>query len=74
MINEQTDDSGHSFLQAKQTIVTLGKSKDGYVHVLSGLNEGDSIVTSGQVRLSNGSRVKIVESHALDIPSVLPAL
>jgi len=74
VINEQTDDSGHTFLQAKQTIVTLGKSKDGYVHVLSGLNEGDSIVTSGQVRLSNGSRVKIVESHALDIPSVLPAL
>ena len=58
----------------QQKIVTLGRTKDDKVHVLSGLNEGDVIVTSGQVRLSNGSRVKIVESDALDTPSVLPAL
>jgi len=74
VVNEQKTNDGKSFLQVKQKIVNLGKSKDGEIHVLSGLNEGDVVVTSGQVRLSNGSHVKIVESNALDIPSVLPAL
>jgi len=74
VITEQKTDDGNTFLEAKQKIVTLGKTKGNQVHVLSGLEEGDVIVTSGQVRLSNGSHVKIVESNALDIPSVLPAL
>jgi len=74
VITEQETEDGKTFLQAKQQIVTLGKSKDDKVHILSGLNENDVIATSGQVRLSNGSHVKIVESSALDAPSVLPAL
>ncbi|MEJ6078521.1 efflux RND transporter periplasmic adaptor subunit [Vibrio sp. 1-Bac 57] len=74
VITEQTTDDGKTFLQAKQQIVTLGKSKEDKVHVLTGLKENDVIATSGQVRLSNGSRVKIVESQALNTPSVLPAL
>jgi membrane fusion protein, multidrug efflux system len=74
VITEEKTDDGKTFLQAKQQIVTLGESKEDRVHVLSGLKENDVIATSGQVRLSNGSRVKVVESHALDTPSVLPAL
>jgi membrane fusion protein (multidrug efflux system) len=74
VLNEQKTESGQTFTEAKQTIVTVGESKEGQVHILSGLNEGDIVVTSGQVRLSNGSHVKVVESSALDIPSVLPAL
>ncbi len=62
------------FYKRNNRIVTLGKSKEDKVHVLSGLKENDVIATSGQVRLSNGSRVKIVESQALNTPSVLPAL
>ena len=74
VLTEQETDEGKTFLEAKQRIVTLGKTKDDRVHVLSGLDESDVIATSGQVRLSNGSHVKIVESNALDTPSVLPAL
>ncbi|MEL0628354.1 efflux RND transporter periplasmic adaptor subunit [Psychromonas aquatilis] len=74
VLTEQTTEDGKTFLQAKQQIVTLGKTKDDKVHVLSGLNENDQIVTSGQIRLSNGSHVKIVESDTLAAPSVLPSL
>lgn len=74
VLTEKHTETGTSFLQADQKIVTLGKSKSGFVHVLSGLSENEVIATSGQVRLSNGSRVKIVASDALDIPSITPAL
>ena len=74
VLTEQKTDDGKTFLQAKQQIVKLGKTKNDRVHIVSGLNEGDVIATSGQIRLSNGSHVKIVESQALDTPSVLPAL
>lgn len=74
VLTEQKTDDGKTLLTAKQQIVTLGKTKDDRVHVLSGLNENDVIATSGQVRLSNGSHVTIVESNALVAPSVLPAL
>jgi len=74
VVSEQTNDSGAKFMQAKQEIVTLGKSKDGDIHVLSGIKAGDVIVTTGQVRLSNGAHVKVVESDILNKPTTIPAL
>lgn len=74
VLSEQQDDSGNIFLQAKQQIVKLGKNNDGDVHVLSGLKIGDRVVTSGQVRLSNGAHVKIIESDLLNKPAEIPAL
>lgn len=74
LVNEQTDQTGKNFLQVKQQIVKLGKSKDGEVHVISGLSIGDKVVTSGQVRLSNGAHVKIIESDVLNKPAKIPAL
>lgn len=74
LLSEQKNQAGDTFLQADQRIVTLGKSKEGSIHVLEGLNEGDLIVTSGQVRLSNGAHVKIIESDILNKPAKIPAL
>ncbi|MDN2664009.1 efflux RND transporter periplasmic adaptor subunit [Psychromonas sp. 14N.309.X.WAT.B.A12] len=74
VITEKEADDGSSYLEVKQQIVTLGKTKEDKIHVLSGIKAGDRIVTSGQIRLSNGSHVNVVESDALDTPSVLPAL
>lgn len=74
IISEQTTESGDTFKQADQKIVKLGKSKDGDIHVLSGLESGDVIVTSGQVRLSNGARVTLIESDILNKPADIPAL
>jgi len=74
VITDQKNDAGESFKQVNQKIVELGKSKDGSVHLLSGLEAGDAVVTSGQVRLSNGAHVRIIESDILNIPSEIPAL
>ncbi len=42
-----------------QQIIKPGKQRNGMVDVLSGLKEGDLVVTAGQVKLVNGSLVKI---------------
>ncbi|MEL0661196.1 efflux transporter periplasmic adaptor subunit, partial [Psychromonas arctica] len=47
VLTEQQTDEGKTILEAKQRIVTLGKTKDDSLHVLSGLDENDVIATSG---------------------------
>lgn len=74
LLTEQQGKDENTFLQAEQRIVTLGKNKDGSVHILDGLKADDLIVTSGQVRLSNGAHVKIIESDILNKPAKTPAL
>ncbi|MCF2218855.1 efflux RND transporter periplasmic adaptor subunit [Chryseobacterium sp. PS-8] len=46
---------------AKLIKVTVGKVYGDKVQVLSGLNDGDQVVTSGQINLDNGSKVNIVK-------------
>lgn len=40
--------------------LTTGKSYDSYLEVTSGLNEGDKIVTAGQINLMDGAKVAVV--------------
>jgi membrane fusion protein (multidrug efflux system) len=57
-------------LRAIQTVVTTGNTQGENVHILSGLTPDETIVTSGQVRLSNGAKVHVVKNDALsDAPS-----
>ncbi|MCL2473601.1 MAG: efflux RND transporter periplasmic adaptor subunit [Alphaproteobacteria bacterium] len=46
-------------LIAKQTFVRLGPSRGDQVSVISGIKEGDEIVTSGQLKLRNGTPVVV---------------
>jgi len=46
---------------AKLIKVTVGKVFGDKVQVLSGLNGGEQVVTSGQINLDNGSKVNIVK-------------
>jgi membrane fusion protein, multidrug efflux system len=46
-------------LTVKQTFVTLGPTRGDQVAVLTGVKEGDTVVTSGQLKLKNGSAVII---------------
>ena len=59
---------------AKQVVVNVGERVEDSAHILSGLKPGDIIVTSGQIRLSNGSQVKAVSDNTLAKPAVVPAL
>ena len=42
-----------------QTLVTTGKSRGDQVQVLAGLKSGDVIVTSGQIKLHDGSAIAV---------------
>jgi membrane fusion protein (multidrug efflux system) len=48
-----------SSLIARQTFVTLGPTRGDQVAVLRGVDEGDLVVTSGQLKLSNGAPLAI---------------
>ena len=50
---------GEPELIVKQTFVTVGRSRGDQVAILEGVKSGDSVVTSGQLKLKNGSRVTI---------------
>ncbi|MEO8123600.1 MAG: efflux RND transporter periplasmic adaptor subunit [Burkholderiales bacterium] len=49
-------------LTAKQVFVTTGPTRGDQVAVLSGIEEGQQIITSGQLKLKNGTEVKIDNS------------
>ena len=46
-------------LTAKQTFVTVGETRGDQVSILEGVKAGDTVVTSGQLKLKNGSPVTI---------------
>ena len=47
---------------ARQTFITTGATRGDQVAVLKGVNDGDMVVTSGQLKLHNGSLVNIDNS------------
>jgi membrane fusion protein (multidrug efflux system) len=57
-----TDASGKPQQVARQTFVTTGGTRGDQVAVLKGVDEGDMIVTAGQIKLHNGSPVLIDNS------------
>lgn len=52
-------EGGEPQLVARQLFIKTGLSRGDQVAVLSGLNEGDEVVTSGQIKLKNGTLVVI---------------
>lgn len=46
---------------AKLIKVTIGKIYGDKVQILSGLNDGQQVITSGQINLDNGSKINIVK-------------
>ncbi len=60
--------------RVQQHVVKIGERSGSIAHVLSGIKVGDTVVTTGQVRLSNGAKVRIVESDATTPPAKTPML
>lgn len=56
------DEKGNPMLTAKQIFVTTGDTRGDQVAILKGINEGETIVTSGQIKLHNGSPIAIDNS------------
>ncbi|WP_261816266.1 efflux RND transporter periplasmic adaptor subunit [Vibrio gallicus] len=60
--------------RVSQRVVKVGERKLDKVQILEGIKPGETVVTSGQVRLSNDSKVKIVTSNATTPPAEIPML
>jgi membrane fusion protein, multidrug efflux system len=58
---------------AQQTFVTTGATRGDQVAVLAGVREGDDVVTSGQLKLKNGSPLDIsTAAQPADAPNPTP--
>jgi len=49
------DDKGQTYMVAQQVFVTTGPTRGDQVAILSGVKEGQTVVTSGQLKLKNGT-------------------
>lgn len=65
--NKGKDNAGKPNLVVEQVFVTLGSTRGDQVAILKGINKGDTVVTSGQLKLLNGSRIVI--NNAIQPPN-----
>lgn len=56
----------------ERRFVKSGQVRQDRVAITSGLEEGEQVVTTGQVKLTNGSQVKVDNSQALVAPAARP--
>jgi membrane fusion protein (multidrug efflux system) len=56
---DKKDDAGAAPLVAQQVFVTTGATRGDQVAILKGLEEGQQVVTSGQLKLKNGTEVVV---------------
>lgn len=64
------DAKGQPILTAQQTFVTTGPARGDQIAVLKGITEGQTVVTSGQLKLRNG--ISVVVDNTVQ-PSASPA-
>lgn len=59
IVTDLKDDKGKTFRGVRQQIVKLAGSRGDQVGVITGINPGDEVVTSGVFKLRNGAPVQI---------------
>jgi membrane fusion protein (multidrug efflux system) len=64
--------AGEEVFVVERRFVRPGQMREDLVAINSGLKVGEQVVTTGQLKLNNGSRVKIDNSQKLKPPAVLP--
>lgn len=63
IVNETgKDEKGKPILTVKQAFVITGQTRGDQITILKGLKKGEIIVTSGQLKLKNGSQIEINNS------------
>lgn len=65
VIKEEAGPDGKTVAKAERAVVSVGERKDGMVVIRSGIAAGDTVVTSGQVKLEHGSLVQVAASDPL---------
>lgn len=64
-------DKGEGKTEVTRAIVELGDRRDGRVIITKGVEPGQMIVTSGQIKLENGAHVKVEGDNLLRPPATL---
>ena len=64
--------AGPQPLFAERRFVEVGEARDGTVSILSGVEAGELVVTSGQIKLFPGAPVVVDNSVPLEAPAVRP--
>jgi membrane fusion protein (multidrug efflux system) len=59
VVTDLKDEKGKTYRGVRQQIVKLGGSRGDQVGIVSGINPGDEVVTSGVFKLRNGAAVQI---------------
>jgi membrane fusion protein (multidrug efflux system) len=62
VVEEQKGQDGKALLLAQQKFVTTGSTRGDQVAILSGIKEGDTVVTAGQIKLRTGVPVIVNNS------------
>jgi membrane fusion protein (multidrug efflux system) len=62
IVEEQKGEDGKASLLAQQKFVTTGGTRGDQVAILSGIKEGDTVVTAGQIKLRTGVPVIVNNS------------
>jgi membrane fusion protein (multidrug efflux system) len=56
---KEKDKNNKPVLTVAQVFVTVGETRGDQIAILKGLSKGDTLVTSGQIKLKNGSRIVV---------------
>jgi membrane fusion protein (multidrug efflux system) len=65
-------EDGSDITTVTRKIIETGERRNGEVVLESGVEAGEMIVTSGQLKLDNGTRVAIVDEDTLKVPDEVP--
>jgi membrane fusion protein, multidrug efflux system len=69
--SKAAQDGGKPQTVARQTFVTTGPTRGDQVAVLKGVNEGETVVTAGQIKLHNGS-VLLIDNSIMPTADAAP--
>lgn len=61
------DEKGHPQLVVDQSFITIGETRGDQVAILKGIQEGDRIVTSGQMKLKN--KTPVIINNSISLPN-----
>jgi membrane fusion protein (multidrug efflux system) len=70
---EGKGEQGDPIITVQRRVVRTGERRNGQVIIEEGLAAGELTVTSGQLKLDNGTRVSLAEKQSLTPPAVIPA-
>jgi membrane fusion protein, multidrug efflux system len=59
VVTEVRDSNGHAYRGVRQQFVKVGSTRGDQVAIVSGLNSGDEVVTTGTFKLRNGAAVQV---------------